>query len=295
MRHLSLPARLLRPVLHLARRLSADNRGNVLMIMGFAIVPMIFAVGFGIDYSRAMKLQTQINAAADAATLSVVSATAMQQSQGSLSNAQFQAQLIAQMEANFAAQTGNLTGLSGSIAYGSGTTVTLTGTLNNGRTAVLNWTAQSKNVFAGILGASTLTISGTSSAGATGAPYINFYLMLDNSPSMLLPSTSAGLSAIATATSATTNAPYGCEFACHEQNPNGGKPYVYNGSTSIFLLSNYYSSGTTTNYYKVNTSTGAVYNSSGSQLSGYLYCSSSGGVYQATRCGSGWGGTQASS
>ena len=64
----------------------------------------------------------------------------------------------------------------------------------------------------------------------TAAPNINFYLLLDNSPSMDLPATSAGITAMI---NATKNAPSnggnagGCAFACHESDPaadNLGNP-----------------------------------------------------------------------
>ena len=53
-------------------RLKGDQKGNILIIMGFAVIPLTFATGFGIDYARAMNLQTQLNAAADAAALAAV-------------------------------------------------------------------------------------------------------------------------------------------------------------------------------------------------------------------------------
>ncbi|MBV1691127.1 hypothetical protein KRR38_26465 [Novosphingobium sp. G106] len=61
------------------RHLKADRRGNVMMILGFALLPMVFATGFGIDYNRAMKLKTRMNAAADAAALAAVNVKMMQQ------------------------------------------------------------------------------------------------------------------------------------------------------------------------------------------------------------------------
>ena len=62
------------------RRLLKDQRGNVLMFYGFAVIPLTFSVGMGIDYARAMKAQTKLNAAADAAALNSVSQTMMLQS-----------------------------------------------------------------------------------------------------------------------------------------------------------------------------------------------------------------------
>src|SRR5687767_14276509 len=62
------------------RSLRADQHGNVMMMFGFALIPMMFATGMGIDYARAMKAQTKLNAAADAAALLAVSQTMMLQS-----------------------------------------------------------------------------------------------------------------------------------------------------------------------------------------------------------------------
>jgi hypothetical protein len=55
----------------------------------------------------------------------------------------------------------------------------------------------------------TSSIKVTASASASTARNIDFYLLLDNSPSMELPATQAGVDAM--------NA-FGCAFACHEQN-----------------------------------------------------------------------------
>ena len=39
-------------LLSFAGRLAAHKRGNVLMIFAFAVIPMVFATGMGIDYAR---------------------------------------------------------------------------------------------------------------------------------------------------------------------------------------------------------------------------------------------------
>jgi hypothetical protein len=56
---------------------AADRGGNVLWIMGFMIVPLVFATGFGIDYGRAQQTQTKLNAIADLAALVAVSPNIM--------------------------------------------------------------------------------------------------------------------------------------------------------------------------------------------------------------------------
>jgi uncharacterized membrane protein len=62
------------------RALRDDSQGNVLIMMAALLIPMLFAVGMGIDYGRAQTQQTRMNAAADAAALAGTNATLMQQS-----------------------------------------------------------------------------------------------------------------------------------------------------------------------------------------------------------------------
>src|SRR5208282_4985961 len=75
----------------------------------------------------------------------------------------------------------------------------------------------------GLLGIPTTTISGQSTAQAGLSVNINFYLLLDNSPSMNIAATTAGINTMV----ANTSAQGGCAFACHESNPaadNLGNP-----------------------------------------------------------------------
>lgn len=208
------------------RRFVADQSGNVLILMALAIIPLTFVVGMGVDYSRAEKLQTKLNAAADAAVLAAVDASMMQQSDAA-------AQAAA--KAMFEGQIAGLNGLIYNSASGFHMSYQAIGGLNFARNITVTYTAASKNTFAGLLGSASLPLTGTATANAATAPFINFYLVLDTSPSMLLPSTSAGLAAIRAATS-TANLPNGCDFACHNQNPHNDNIYVRNsGGQDIWL------------------------------------------------------------
>jgi Flp pilus assembly protein TadG len=197
-------------------KLLRNRRGNVALITALLLVPMVFAIGFGIDYSRAMRLKTRLNAAADAAALAAVTAPMMQNNNTSAQTAATNM---------FNAQVSGLSGLVFNSATDLTVTVTTTGTLNTGRSVVVTYRAASTNMFSGVLGAATLPVNGSSQSDATRAPHINFYLVLDTSPSMLLPSTSDGLNKIRTATS-TSYLPGGCAFACHVQNPHLDNIYI---------------------------------------------------------------------
>ncbi|TPG51950.1 pilus assembly protein TadG-related protein [Sphingomonas glacialis] len=233
----------------LLRRLSADRKGGVLMIMGFSIIPLTFATGFGIDYARAMRLQTHLNSAADAAALAAVSPAMIlrvkQDSTDAASNM-------------FDSQASGIGGYQGMQR-----TVTVTdGTSGSGqslgylRTATVTYTAQSINIFGGILGASTLTVRGTATANAAQPPNVDFYLAMDNSPSMLLPATSDGISKVQHVT--------GCAFSCHEYLPHNDSINVTNSSgLQVLLSSSYYTANAAKQnvYYLYNPTTKTLFDS----------------------------------
>ena len=70
--------------------------------------------------------------------------------------------------------------------------------------------------FLGLIGYKTLPISGSSTSSFTLNPYIDFYLMLDVSGSMSMPSTTAEQARLqAVNPDNLCNYPTGCTFACH--------------------------------------------------------------------------------
>lgn len=59
----------LQELIHNLSRLRTDDRGNVAMIMAILLVPLVGAVGYGIDYTRAVSYKMKLDSAANAATL----------------------------------------------------------------------------------------------------------------------------------------------------------------------------------------------------------------------------------
>ncbi|WP_343609718.1 pilus assembly protein TadG-related protein [Novosphingobium sp.] len=267
---LALMARLRR----LLGALRADRKGNVMMITALIIVPLIFATGFGIDYSRAQKLQTKLNTAADAAVLAAVVPQMLNQTDAT-------AKLAAQ--AMFDQQIAGLSGL-GNVSRTVTITSTQTGSLGTLRTAKLVYTATSTNVFSGILRVPTLPIGGNASASASQPPSINFYIALDTSPSMLLPTTTTGINNLIGGAIWKGEQTYygrvdGCDFACHSNNMqqwNAGTYVVDASSRAIYLNNN---TSAAIPFYRVGCD-GTVYDNNGVKLgtSGYIvgtatYCS----------------------
>ncbi len=165
------------------------------------MLPLVAATGFGIDYANAARLRTKLNAAADAAALAAVTPSMMLKSDSASYTA---------AQNMFNAQTSTLSGL---------TITNLTINVSDSgltRTAVVSYTALSQNAFATIAGKVSLPISGSSTSTASVPPNIDFYLLLDSSPSMAIAATSAGISTMVSNTASQG----GCAFACHETNPS---------------------------------------------------------------------------
>lgn len=244
-------------------RLKADRKGGVLMITAFSLIPLTFVTGFAIDYSRAMSLQTHLNAAADAAALAAVSPSIILETDD-----------VARAAATnmFNAQATLVTGFKDLVVTpvvvtsGASGSNSATGYL---RKATVTYTAKSVNTFSGVLGVGTLTVTGVSKANAAQPPNVDFYLAMDNSPSMLLPSTSDGISRIIAATKNSDNA-NGCAFACHAQLAKMDNIYIKDTNQRHILLSTgYYTAGDSRLgvFYRWDSTTNTVLDASGNPIS----------------------------
>jgi Flp pilus assembly protein TadG len=203
------------------RRFARDPKGNVAIIFGLTLLPITMLTGMGIDYTVATQKKAMLDAAADAAALAAVTPSMMNQPSSAS---------ITAATNMFNSQVANISGLS----Y-SGANLAVNAT-DNGlrRTVTVSYTAGSQNAFAGVLGSSTWALSGTSQATASVAPNIDFYLMLDNSPSMAIAATSAGIAKMV----ANTSSQGGCAFACHQSNPGADNLGNPNGEDNYTLAKN---------------------------------------------------------
>ncbi len=190
-------------IARLLRRFAKDEVANVAMIFALSLVPVIFLTGMGVDYTLAIDRQTQLDAAADAAALSAVTPTMMA---GTTTAAQTAAVNTFNAQAAGVANTN----------YNPANVTVTVATSGSVRTVTVSYTAKSVNTFPNVLGMTTLTIGGTSQATAGMAPNIDFYLLLDNSPSMAIAATQTGINTMVSNTSSQG----GCAFACHETHPS---------------------------------------------------------------------------
>jgi Putative Flp pilus-assembly TadE/G-like len=199
----------------LLQRIWLEKRGNVFMMTGFAIIPLVAATGMGVDYTRAARTDTKLSAAADAAALAAVSDTMMLKTE---TQAADYAKLIFNQQA----------ALIPDLIYDPATlNVSVTHTGNGAtisdRIVSITFSGKSRNIFGSILGLSTLEVGGVAGSKASRAPNIDFYLLMDSSPSMALPVTSAGLTKMKDMT--------GCAFACHLTQPHSESIYIKDNAT----------------------------------------------------------------
>ncbi len=221
-------------------RFSKDRRGNVAILFALSLPVVILAIAFAVDFGRAAQLRTRLSSIADAAALAAVTPTMMSQSN---------ANAIGAATNMFNGQAAAVTGLT---SAGAAVTVTINNPNGNvlDRYVTVCYQAAEQTLFAGILGVSSLQLSNCAQANAEAPPNIDFYVLLDNSPSMALPATQAGLDAMQSLTPQQQDG--SCAFACHQGSTNNydtaGNPcQPGNGNTTKAptLDSNYQPGGDT--------------------------------------------------
>ena len=189
----------------LLRRFLRNDRGNIAVIFSLALLPLLSAVGAAVDYSMATKVRAKLLTSADAASVGSVA----RNSPGYIAagNMTGDGTVSAGVTDAINIFNGNLTGQTGFTEK----IVTATVAKNNGvLTSTVSFTANVPTTFMGLVGKSTLTVTGTSVSTSSMPAYIDFYLLLDNSPSMGVGATPTDVDKMVKNTSDK------CAFACHD-------------------------------------------------------------------------------
>jgi Flp pilus assembly protein TadG len=198
-------------LLSAAGRFRLDKSANVAVIFIIASLPIMSAVGCAVDYSMATRMRMKLQAAADAASVAVVS----QKSAGYIAAAAMTGNGLVSAgatEAN-AIFDGNMSAVTGYANLSRTSTLTKTGIqlVSN-----VQFSADVPTTFMKVVGHSKFTVTGSSSSGASLPPYLDFYLALDVSGSMGLPSTTSEAQRMqAVNPDNHVQYPTGCTLACH--------------------------------------------------------------------------------
>jgi Flp pilus assembly protein TadG len=193
-------------------RFRRDRSGNIAVIFAIAVLPLVSAVGCAIDYNRATQLRSKLQAAADAASVGSISRTSpafiaagTMTSDGAIPVGVTDAANI--FNANMSDATGfTLNSVTPTVVRAAGAV-----------TSTVQFSATVPTMFLGVMGKTAMTVTGTSTSTANMPLYIDFYLLLDNSPSMSVGATPADVATMVNATSASSfGSNQNCAFACHD-------------------------------------------------------------------------------
>ena len=200
----------------LISRFLHDKNANIAVIFTIALLPILTGIGCAVDYSLASRMKAKLQSAADAASVASISqnsagynAATTMTSDGSIAAGVTEANNIFD---------GNISGITGYTNLSRTSTVTKTGVK---LASSVQFSADVPTVFLKVIGYQKLTVTGNSGSGASLPPYLDFYLMLDVSASMGLPSTDAEQTRLAAVNPDDFSIyPNGCTFACHFQTKN---------------------------------------------------------------------------
>lgn len=203
------------------RSLSHDKRGNVGIIFGMALMPIVVAFGVTSDFGRITTARELSQSTLDSAVVSAVTAArvALAVSAGT------EADVASALNAGQLRGAADLAAISANVR---GATVTGRITLNkNGSTivGVGNLTLVMDAFFMTAVGQNRLVATATSTAQAVLAPYTNIYMMLDTSQSMGIAASDQAAKDLFNIVKAAELAggdptPVGCVFACHDKHSN---------------------------------------------------------------------------
>lgn len=202
----------MRTLNRLIRGFRNDQRGNLAVIFAIACVPLISAIGCAIDYTEAVRIKSKLQSAADAAAVAAIS----QQSSGWLAASLMTTNGEVTAGENDARNVfnGNITNF---LSLFNGQTVAATVTKTGANlTSVVSFSANVPATFMKVVGFTQLTVTGSSSASSSLPLYLDFYLTLDVSGSMGLPSTTAEQTRLNNVNPDNYGQyPTGCTLACH--------------------------------------------------------------------------------
>ncbi|MCF3642783.1 pilus assembly protein TadG-related protein [Rhizobium sp. TRM95111] len=187
------------------------------MAFALAIVPMILAVGAGIDYVRAYNIRVKMQSDLDAALLAAIKEV------DTLEEDDLQEKVAAWFDAQ--------TDLDSTKYSLVGTDITVSKT---DKTIEAVASSSVETTFMKIANIETVPVAVQSSVAGPATAYLNVYIVLDKSASMLLPATETDRKSLFDLVykysyDGKSRAYMSCEFACHEA--EGSIVFKYRGKT----------------------------------------------------------------
>lgn len=209
-----------------SRGFARDASGNFTILFALVAPILILFIGMGVDYKVGLSDKSRLDTAADAAALAAVNtakayfAANSSTESGSVLSDDAIAAGIAQGLKVFAANKG------ATLTVSTITPLITMTYANLAFTASVSWSGQVGTHFGPLVGINSMAISGESAATAQLPKYLDFYVVVDTSGSMGIPTSAADQERlIATnpdnAREEAVGYIGGCQFACHFVTYNG--------------------------------------------------------------------------
>ena len=181
-----------------------DRSGNFGIMSALLVVPLLGIAGVAIDVAEALSRKTQLQDAADSAALAAIAEKSAAFKQAMLMSNNGDVPLgIKDAEDFFSTQVAAMTGVT---LQNSSAAVKRE---DNQLRAVFNYTASVPTTLLRVIGKDGITVSGQASAVFQTETFRDFFLLLDNTPSMGVAATTADINKMV------ANTPDKCAFACH--------------------------------------------------------------------------------
>ena len=191
----------------LLKKLARDRSGNFGVMSALLMIPLIGAAGLALDITNALGVKNDLQGAADAAAIGAVAessaatAAAMKMLQdGDIAAGSMDADKI------FKAQISTMKGFT--LASSSATVAREGNVLK----ATYNYSVSVPTTLLRVIGKDEIIVSGQATAVFQTETFRDFYLLLDNTPSMGVAATTADINKMVANTSDK------CAFACHINN-----------------------------------------------------------------------------
>jgi Flp pilus assembly protein TadG len=217
--------------------LMRDARAGVTILMAVSLFALATATAVGVDFGRALNFKSGLQGAVDAAAIAGASIYL---------NAGYATEATATANAYLTTGTKNLPTNNGVTS-----SVVLSGA--NPWTVTVTASAAIKSSFSGLI-MPNVPVQVTAVANGPTNPNINFYLLLDSSPSMGIAATQAGINTMVANTQGQCDAApaggtsCGCAFACHESSPASENHYLPTGTMNTTISPNELCTATSTVY-----------------------------------------------
>ncbi len=169
------------------------------VFMAVGMMALGTATGVGVDFARGLNFKANLQGAVDAAAIAGASVylNAGYSTQATNAATKYMNNAVTNLPTN--------NGVTSSIALSASAPWTVT----------VKASASINSTFNGLF-QNIIPVSVTATANGPSNPNINFYMLLDDSPSMAIAATQSGINTMV----ANTSAQGGCGFGCHETHPS---------------------------------------------------------------------------